>query len=64
MITEKGRKMKKKKTLQIPLFATARIKKNGLTSREIERLKMHLHREGAKILSIIVKPSNKKEGKK
>jgi hypothetical protein len=56
--------MKKKDTFQIPLFGTVRIKKTKVTSAEIRRLKMHLHREGAKILSIIIKPSNKKEGKK
>jgi len=53
-----------KKTLQIPLLDIIRIKKIGITSRGIKRLKLHLHREGAKILSIIIKPTNKTEGEK
>jgi len=52
---------KSKKTEQIPLFGTARIKKSSLTLSEIKKLQQCLYREGFKILSIIIKSSDKKD---
>jgi len=54
-------KKEKKNFIQIPLLDVIRIKKIGLTSKEIKRIKLHLYREGSKILSIIIKPADKKD---